>query len=127
MKKSRPQIRWYAASGSNGDDFGWRSDVHQWNVLIVNEKNKIPVILNRIYSSLQPITEEITLSEGRVPESKLHYKLIHFESRGTKPDSLKWDEQIYRGRVVHDRELRDRGKMDGLSIYVEEHLLALSK
>ena len=56
-----------------------------WYFLVINDNSGIKEALTRIAGSFSNLTEEYTGLEGTIKNTRLRYKLVHFESdRGPK-------------------------------------------
>ncbi|MBU0761040.1 MAG: hypothetical protein KJ600_03150 [Nanoarchaeota archaeon] len=106
------QLRWEVHSQDH-------PETHEYNILIINEDRKIETILQRASEQLMPADDFQTLTRGHVLGTRLKYQLVKILAYGTSPHQVDW-KKIYRGKVVRDRELRNRKNIDGLPNYVDQ-------
>lgn len=108
------QVRWESQSEGN-------PETHDTNVLIINKRREMGLILQRLTESLKPTEEPVVLGEGTIPHSGLRYWLFQIKSYGEAPCFIDW-KAIYDGEVKRDRKLAKRKSRDGLIEYVQTHM-----
>jgi hypothetical protein len=116
------QIRYFYESENLEAPTSWGSEVHHWTVLLVNERREIRLIEQGLREHLQPTEDWKVITEGRVLETSLDYRLLSFDSYRKSPSEVPWD-KIYGGPVTKDRKLADTRKTtDGLANYVDTQM-----
>jgi hypothetical protein len=110
MENNNPrQIRWNRVSKSDPEE-------HNYFFLYLLKKREIDRINQRICEQLQPVSDLQIITCGNTSEG-LAYKamsLINYRSV-----ELDW-KNIYRGKVVKDRNLYLRVSPDGLQRFIDE-------
>ena len=112
MAKSEVQseLRWNVKSEEN-------PETHEWFLLLINRLDRINRIRQKFIENTYPIDEIRTRYQGRVPNSRLAYRLITCKTFTIGPHNVPW-RAIYQGLVSRDEKLYER-RNDGLLDYVE--------
>ena len=97
------EVLWYRKS----EDI---PEIHNWNFLVINKKDKIQEIEQNLFDQLKPIIEERVIDEELIPHSKgLHYKLFTLITARYDLDFSK----VYQGKIRKDRRLEPKLSSDG--------------
>ena len=110
------QLLWWKDSQVSQFEAG--GEIHRWNILIINAKDKIDPIKRKLYEVLNPVIEEkVIRSKGDIINSDLFYELFSLIS------SLNHNiifSKIYRGKVKRDARLYSRKSLHGWDDFIEK-------
>ncbi|OGJ12501.1 hypothetical protein A3K82_03115 [Candidatus Pacearchaeota archaeon RBG_19FT_COMBO_34_9] len=120
MTEIERKILWYMYSENNPER-------HFWNVLIINEGEKIKTAKQKLYEELSPLVEgtlvsfnpivnEYLIDKGKIENSKLYYELLCLEATVSAVNFS----NVYQGKVKWDRRLQPRKSKDGWDDFIDK-------
>ncbi len=118
MDKETRELRWNARANTSERKY-------EWTFLIINDNRETERILQKIYEELHPIENVLLRTEGAINGTGLRYKLISLDSHGRGPPYVEWS-KIFQGKRTKDRELYERKSENGLAVFVDEQMRAVS-
>jgi hypothetical protein len=89
---------------------------HEWYFLLINDKEKMKIITQKIYDSLVHIIERRPIDHGQIENSDLFYDLFCIVTPTPDIDFSK----VYQGKVKKDRCLQPRINLDGWNGLIEK-------
>lgn len=119
MNRETRELRWNAIANTSEGKY-------EWIFLIINDNRETERIVQKIYEELHPIENTLVRTEGAINGTGLRYKLISLDSHGKCPPYTDWN-KIFKGKRIKDRELYERKSEDGLVMFVDEQMRAVSK
>ena len=104
------QVLWYKSSKSKNQFPEGGEETHSYNILIVNTPDKIELIKQKLYDTVQPILLDKVIRCGKAGDSGLSWELLNLVS--SKNHELNPPE-IYDGKFKWDRRLQPRKTPQG--------------
>ena len=100
---------------------------HFWNILLINQPEKITLIRQKLREELNPLVEgtlvslnpivtETLIDNGKIENSELHYELFCLESTVSAVNFS----NVYQGKVKWDRRLQPRKRKNGWNDFIDK-------